>query len=403
MKRKVQREQYILSVMEESGWDREYAEEQIEDAKKRLGITYRDYNKYDFCRIPKEWQEEEYHKILEEKRMKKEREAKEREEQKEKVIAKVMKAKNWDYDDTLNQILEARKRTGCTYKEYYLYKFYEISEEEQEKYFLIHDSKKITSKYNVDKWFVNLLYDKEATNKYFSEYLKRHWCVNTKISLSEFTGKFADSKKILYKPFDGHRGIGAESFEINWENAKSVFKKLVSYPKGVVEEYIVQHPDMKALSPSAVNSVRIVTISSNTQTDALGGGNIDIVYAAVKMGGVDSVVDNLASGGLIAAVDLKTGEIATDGVNETGEVFHKHPATGKIIKGFKIPFFAEALELVADAYEKKRFEGYLGWDIAITEEGPVVIEVNTVPGVVLLQLPYAAEKKGMKYVMEKYL
>lgn len=111
----------------------------------------------------------------------------------------------------------------------------------------------------------------------------------------------------------------------------------------------------------------------------------------------------MAGGGLAAGVDLKTGELITDAVDEEGNVFSRHPGTGETIKGFKIPFFAEALALVADAYEKKKFEGYLGWDIAVTEEGPAVVEVNTVPGVILFQLPYIAEKKGMKHVMEKYL
>lgn len=122
-----------------------------------------------------------------------------------------------------------------------------------------------------------------------------------------------------------------------------------------------------------------------------------------KWGGANSVVDNLAGGGLVAAVDLKTGKLITDAVDEEGNVYSRHPATGMIIKGFDIPFFAETLKLVLDAYEKKRFEGYLGWDIAITEDGPEVVEVNTVPGVILFQLPYVAEKKGMKHVMVKYL
>lgn len=402
-RRKEQKEHDILTVMEKSGWDRGYTVAQIEDAKEKFGITYRDYNKYDFYNIPKEQQQEEYRRILKEKKNKKAQKRKEREEEREKVIAKVMKITGWSYDDTQTKILEARERTGCTFKEYFLYRFYEQSAEEQEKYFLICNSKKLTAKYNVDKVFVNILYDKEASNNYFSDYLRRAWCVNTKISKEEFIEKFADCKKVFYKPFDGHHGVGTEPFEINRENAEEIFDKVSAYPKGVIEEYIVQHPDMQALSPSAVNTVRIVTVSSNTQTDALGGKNIDIAYASLKMGGVNSVVDNLVGGGMVAAVDLETGKLITDAIDEEGRVYHEHPATGMTIKGFQIPFFSEVLKLAEDVYEDKKFEGYLGWDIAITENGPVIIEVNTVPGVILFQLPYVPEKKGMKYLMEKYL
>lgn len=324
-------------------------------------------------------------------------------EKQERIIVKVMEATGWNHDVAENKIKEAQERTGCTYNEYLIYKFYALDEKEQAEFFTIQESKKITVKYNVDKKFVNILYNKELSNHYFSEYLKRPWCVNTKISFERFQKKFADSKRLFYKPCVSHHGDGAESFEINNSNIRDVFSKLVSYPKGVVEQYICQHHTMNALAPSAVNTVRVVSISSNTQPVMPGGANIEIPYASLKMGGAFSVVDNLAGGGLVAAVDLKTGELITDAVDEEGNVFSRHPGTGTTIKGFKIPFFAETLKLVLDAYEEKKFEGYLGWDIAITEDGPEVVEVNTVPGVILFQLPYAAEKKGMKFVMAKYL
>ena len=60
--------------------------------------------------------------------------------------------------------------------------------------------------------------------------------------------------------------------------------------------------------------------------------------------------------------------------------------------------------MVKEAIVEKKLDGYLGWDIAITENGPVLIETNLTPGVILFSMPYiATEKRGMKHVMEKYL
>lgn len=64
---KQRKEKCIASAMEAAGWDREFAEKQIADARKRLGISYNDYRKYKFCLIPEEKQQDQYEKILVEK------------------------------------------------------------------------------------------------------------------------------------------------------------------------------------------------------------------------------------------------------------------------------------------------------------------------------------------------
>lgn len=393
------REKHIAAVMEATGWTRKKTVDTIKEAKARLGISYGDYSRNAFYNIPIEEQKAKYDEILE----RKERRRINTEKKNEKSIAGVMAATGWDHDYTEAKILEARERTGCTYKEYLIYKFYELTPEEQDKVFVAKYSRKITAKYDVNKEFADMLYNKEATNVYFSKYLRRPWCVNTKITLDEFKEKFSDSKRVIYKPLGGNRGRGVEAFDIDSENAETVYNTLATYPAGVVEQYVVQHPAVSSINPDSVNTLRIVTISSNTQPVTAEGKMKDFAYAALRIGGSGSIVDNFHSGGMVAAIDLETGELVTDAADGDGRVFEKHPATGTVIKGFKIPYFKEALELVDEAITEKKIEGYLGWDIAITENGPVLIEVNVIPGVVLLSMPYVAEKKGMKYVMEKYM
>ncbi len=184
---------------------------------------------------------------------------------------------------------------------------------------------------------------------------------------------------------------------------KESYDRLATYPEGVVEEFIKQHPVMSQLSTKAVNSLRFVTFSSNTKPVTADGKRMDIAYSIVRIGRGDSIVDNLHSGGLVANVDLETGALATDGADRNGDLWKVHPETNVPIKGFKIPYFEEAREMVIDAVTKYKVEGYIGWDIAISETGPMLLEVNDRPGSDGLQTAYAQEKKGMKWLMEKYM
>ena len=59
--------------------------------------------------------------------------------------------------------------------------------------------------------------------------------------------------------------------------------------------------------------------------------------------------------------------------------------------------------MVREAQEKSKLEGYLGWDVAITEEGPFLIEINLKPAAALLTTPFVVEGKGTKHIMEKYM
>lgn len=392
------KEKYIRIVMEQTGLDFEQADTLIADAKKRIGITYKDFANYKFANIPAEKQEEEYQRILD-KRAKKQQELK---EHREATISAVMKITGWDEATTAAKIDEARKRTGCAYKEYLVYKFYELDEKTQNELFLMKMSNALTNKYCVSKKYNRMFCDKELTNEHFSKYLKRPWCVNTKISFAEFKKKF-NNTRIIYKPLDGNRGIGVQGYELNDENIQAVYDELMKFPSGVVEEYVVQHPEMSKLAPSSVNTIRVVTISDYKKPVTPDGKHMDIAYTALRIGGGSSIVDNFHSGGMCAAIDMETGTLVTDAADMQGNVFEYHPVTGVKIKGFQIPRFQEVLDMVTEACNEHKISGYLGWDIAVTEKGPVLIEINLRPGVVLLTTPYISERKGMKYVMERYL
>ena len=66
--------------------------------------------------------------------------------------------------------------------------------------------------------------------------------------------------------------------------------------------------------------------------------------------------------------------------------FDAHPTTGVVFDGFQIPCFQEAKELVLKAALESDKILVVGWDVAISENGPVVIEGNRRPGFDLVQV-----------------
>ena len=99
------------------------------------------------------------------------------------------------------------------------------------------------------------------------------------------------------------------------------------------------------------------------------------------MPNADPVADNLNRGGIAATVDLASGELGQAQsfiVSEVmrGFAYDRHPGTGGQIAGIRLPRWDDVIELGLRAHT--HFGGFhsIGWDIAITDEGPVLIEGN---------------------------
>ena len=66
--------------------------------------------------------------------------------------------------------------------------------------------------------------------------------------------------------------------------------------------------------------------------------------------------------------------------------------------------FFEAIQMVQEIVKKYRIPGYLGWDIAVSEDGPVLIEFNTDPAPSLNAQPMLmSEGIGTLDIVKKYL
>lgn len=183
--------------------------------------------------------------------------------------------------------------------------------------------------------------------------------------------------KIVTKPDQGSYGRGVVTYTYTTD------EDALAYYKGFTEEmicecFIQQHPDLNALNPSSVNTVRFISLRK--------GDDIIITSASLRAAATtDKFVDNMRKGGIGAQVNLETGVIYTDGYDYNDHQYEAHPTTGVTFKGFQMPNWDKAIALVKNAHKEIHECDYLGWDIAITQTGADIIEANTAPGPMLTQ------------------
>ena len=156
----------------------------------------------------------------------------------------------------------------------------------------------------------------------------------------------------------------------------------------------MNHPDIADLSPSALATVRLVTMINEQ-------GDIEAVRALFRMGiRADSIVDNFHAGGIAAPIDLETGELgpATDfGLAPSIGWVDIHPATGARIAGRRLPQWNDVVALARRAHVHFSDRVIVGWDIALTLEGLSIVEGNVAPDVDNIQRPHRAPLGQSRY------
>lgn len=205
-------------------------------------------------------------------------------------------------------------------------------------------------------------------------------------------------QSFIYKPIALSSGRGVTIFRLNeFTSVRSLFEKIVSLGTGVIEELIEQVEEMKTLHPYSVNTIRVPTISIDSKS---GTKEAYILSPILRVGQNKSCVDNGGSGGILSNIDKNTGVVYTDGADEFSNVYEKHPNTNIQFKGFEIPKWSEAVQLVNELVEVVPSFRYVGWDLALTDGGWVLVEANAAGGFQVLQI---ADKRGLKSELESVI
>lgn len=279
-------------------------------------------------------------------------------------------------------------RYGAGFNDYLLCEFYNLIPEQRATYVTRSVNNTLVRMLNDPEYYKFFDY-KSAFYRTFADYIGREWLDLSTATMTQLKEFVSGREAFIVKPDGGTGGKGVEKlFLKDFSSVEELFEKLKKDKAGVIEEVIRQHPALDALNPCAVNTLRIVTIRNDT------GGHI--IYAHLRIGNDGRPVDNLHSGGMFAPIDLETGRIQYPAYDKERRTYEKHPLTGVTIKDLQIPLWEQAKELCLKASEVVPQMRYVGWDVAVTPERPVLVEGNNLPGYDILQMPlHTPDKIGM--------
>jgi hypothetical protein len=144
----------------------------------------------------------------------------------------------------------------------------------------------------------------------------------------------------------------------------------------LVQPFIENHPDIAHVTNGALASLRIVT-----GLDARGQAEFVTALIALPHGVRESSV-----AGIFCSIEYESGRIRRAAFPE-GEEIANHPDTGAPIIGVTVPYWHESINLVLRAHAVA-FSGFafLGWDIALTKEEPLLLEANSGWGAIFHQM-----------------
>ena len=219
-----------------------------------------------------------------------------------------------------------------------------------------------------------ILNEKIRSYQHLSEFYKRDMALVTPADIAagtvmEKVQAFANlgHQKMVIKPLNANKGQGVGVYD----NVNEICSLLITNGGGVIEALIVQQKQMSDLNESSVNTLRINTVN-------YGNSEVEVVWPCLRMGRAGSFVDNAGAGGIFGAIDAETG-VVIGVADENRNTYTEHPDSHKQLVGFIVPQWQEACDLAKQVAMRIPDAAFIGWDLALTDDGWVVVEGNQCP------------------------
>ena len=234
-----------------------------------------------------------------------------------------------------------------------------------------------------------ILGDKARFLTDFADLVGREWMDAADASIDELSAFLQRHPRVIAKPAAGEGGAGIAIFETAGIDDVSAWRdERIEEDQTLLEQVLTQHDDLNAVYPDSVNTVRMITYRDPA-------GELHVIASVLRIGN-GAVIDNFASGGMFTMLD-DDGVALYPGVDKQSNIFAQHPVTGTEIKGVRVPFYREVVDMIADAAKRLPTVPYVGWDIAVTPEGPALIEANHNSSVFQMKPSASGIRTGLLY------
>jgi hypothetical protein len=125
-------------------------------------------------------------------------------------------------------------------------------------------------------------------------------------------------------------------------------------------------------------------------------GKPQLLCACLRIVAPGNVIDNFQhgmSGNFVAPIDARAGRVMTLWASRTRTwptLYRSdtHPITSARVAGLELPFWKETIDLVLHGQLAFRQLHTIGWDVGITEGGPIVVEANSTYDFDVLQVAF---------------
>ena len=170
----------------------------------------------------------------------------------------------------------------------------------------------------------------------------------------------------------------------------SEVEKILSQYEGdfVIQGVLEQSEDTKRFNPSSLNTFRISTLLLN--------GRFSACTSMLRFGTPGNIVDNVGAGGGCVGI-RDDGSLMPYGFNKAGYKIKEW--NGILFEGCKIKEFRKVLQTSKDAHSRIPLCAFVGWDLAIDQNGGVnIIEANLDwPGLFFEQLANGRPALGERF------
>ncbi len=277
-------------------------------------------------------------------------------------------------------------RYGSGLQDYLNFQFYNKKHAQRKTYVSVSYLDKAITKLSNIKWSPYIS-NKTNFQKNYNAFTRRDF-FDPDTGFEGFEAFLQRNPVFIYKPQIGQCGEGVAKLEVaKIPDIKAFYEEAVA-KKACLEELVVQHPAWEALCPGCVNTMRVITGAAKGQSW--------LIFAATRVGSGTSVADNFHMGGSAVLIDMETGKLTGNGIDKKLNE-HECSATGIRYDGYQVPFWEEIKKLCLDAALVNDQIHFVGWDVAVTPNGPLLIEGNRGSG---FDLPQVLAKRGLKDMVD---